>query len=53
LVGPEIARFYLIFQTARFTFQRQEPNPIILPGDWLLALPDEVARWKQAVAAWE
>jgi predicted Zn-dependent protease len=53
LTGAEIARFYQIFQTARFTFQRQEPNPIILPGDWLLALPDDVARWKQAIEAWK
>lgn len=53
LLGAEISRFYQIFQTYRFTFMRQEPIPIILPGDWLLALPDELASWREAVESWE
>jgi hypothetical protein len=52
LISAEIARFYLIFQSARFTFKRAEPVPIILPGDWLLALPKQLPEWKQAIQGW-
>src|SRR5207247_121029 len=52
LISAEIARFYLIFQTDRFTFQRAEPVPIILPGDWLLALPKQLPEWREAIEAW-
>jgi O-antigen ligase/tetratricopeptide (TPR) repeat protein len=52
LLGAEVNRFYLIFQTYRFTFMRAEPVPIILPGDWLLALPSELEDWRQAVERW-
>ncbi|MGD9894342.1 MAG: O-antigen ligase family protein, partial [Dehalococcoidia bacterium] len=52
LQGAELERFYLIFQTYRFTFQRDEPTPIILPGDWLLALPHEIDAWRDAVEGW-
>ena len=48
----EVDRFYLVFQTFRFTFQRAEPVPIILPGDWLLALPNELPAWKASVERW-
>lgn len=51
--GAEIERFYLIFQTFRFAHQRAEPSPIILPGDWLLALPGEVGRWRASVYGWQ
>lgn len=53
LQAAELTRFYLIFQTYRFTFQRAEAIPIILPGDWLLALPADLPRWKAAVEGWE
>lgn len=48
-----ITRFYLPFQTFRFTFQRHEPVPIIRPGDWLNALPDEFGTWQEHLARWE
>ena len=49
----ELARFYFIFQTFRFTFQRAEPAPIILPGDWLDALPAALPGWRATVERWE
>ena len=51
--GAEIGRFYLPFQTFRFTFRRHEPVPIISPGDWLLALPDGLPRWRANLRRWE
>jgi hypothetical protein len=52
LQAAEFGGFYFIFQTARFTFGRHEPIPIILPGDWLLALPSDLPRWREAVEGW-
>lgn len=51
--GAWIGRFYLPFQTFRFTFLRREPAPIIRPGDWLDALPDDLGRWQADVDAWQ
>jgi O-antigen ligase/tetratricopeptide (TPR) repeat protein len=53
LRSVELTRFYLIFQTFRFTFQRAEPAPIILPGDWLMALPPDLPAWQAAVERWQ
>jgi Flp pilus assembly protein TadD len=52
LTAAELERFYLIFQTYRFTFQRAEAVPIVLPGDWLTALPRELPRWRATVEGW-
>jgi tetratricopeptide (TPR) repeat protein len=53
LEGAAVTRFYLLFQTFRFTFQRHEPVPIIRPGDWLDALPDEFPTWQGHLARWQ
>lgn len=50
--GAWISRFYLPFQTFRFTFLRHEPAPIIGPGDWLNALPDGYERWQEHLTGW-
>lgn len=52
LAGAEIERFYLLFQTFRFAHLRAEPVPIVLPGDWLAALPSELAEWRASAAGW-
>jgi hypothetical protein len=52
LASAELTRFYFIFQTFRFTFQRAEAMPIIVPGDWLTALPRELPAWKADVERW-
>lgn len=52
LAAAETQRFYLIFQSFRFTFQRAEPVPIILPGDWLDALPAQTAEWRADIERW-
>lgn len=51
--GAFISRFYLPFQSFRFTYQRHEPVPIIGPGDWLYALPDEFLSWQDDLERWE
>jgi O-antigen ligase/tetratricopeptide (TPR) repeat protein len=51
--GASITRFYTVFQTARFTFLRQEPSPIISLGDWLNALPNDFERWRANVERWQ
>jgi tetratricopeptide (TPR) repeat protein len=51
--GVFIGQFYTAFQTARFTFLRHEPTPIIGPGDWLIALPNEYARWQANLERWQ
>jgi tetratricopeptide (TPR) repeat protein len=48
-----ITRFYLLFQTFRFTFLRHEPVPIITRGDWLDALPIEYPQWQEHLQRWE
>lgn len=48
-----ITRFYLLFQTFRFTFLRHEPVPIITRGDWLDALPADYPRWQEHLQRWE
>ena len=53
LAAAELERFYLIFQTYRFTFQRAEAIPIILPGDWLTALSSELPRWRTVIEGWQ
>jgi O-antigen ligase len=51
--GVWSGQFYLTFQSFRFTFLRHEPVPIIGPGDWLDALPDDLPRWQADVQRWE
>ncbi len=48
-----ITRFYLLFQTFRFTFLRHEPVPIITRGDWLDALPMDYPQWQEHLQHWE
>jgi O-antigen ligase len=48
-----ITRFYLLFQTFRFTFLRHEPVPIITRGDWLDALPADYPQWQEHLQRWE
>lgn len=47
------SRFYLPFQNFRFTFLRHEPVPIVGPGDWLDALPDDLPAWQADVERWQ
>jgi Tfp pilus assembly protein PilF len=51
--SASITRFYTVFQTARFTFLRREPSPIISLGDWLNALPNDFERWQTNVERWQ
>lgn len=53
LDAASIARFYLPFQTFRFTFGRHEPVPIIAAGDWLDALPDGYTEWSGHLDRWQ
>jgi tetratricopeptide (TPR) repeat protein len=51
--SASITRFYVLFQTFRFTFLRHEPVPIIGPGDWLNALPNDFERWQANLDRWQ
>jgi O-antigen ligase len=46
-------QFGLAVQHYRFAYRRQEPLPIVLPGDWLNALPPLYPRLKDAVNRWQ
>jgi hypothetical protein len=46
-------QFGLAVQHYRFAYRRQEPLPIVLPGDWLNALPSLYPRLKSAVERWQ
>ncbi|MGI8549593.1 MAG: O-antigen ligase family protein [Dehalococcoidia bacterium] len=55
LLGIGLSRFFLAFQHYRFAYARREPLPIVLPGDWLNALPSDyyqmqidLDRWRAA-----
>jgi tetratricopeptide (TPR) repeat protein len=46
-------QFSLAVQHYRFAYRRQEPLPIVLPGDWLNALPALYSRLQSAVDRWD
>lgn len=48
-----LSRFYLTFQHYRFTYQRHEPLPILLQGDWLNALPNEYYQMQAGLQRWQ
>jgi O-antigen ligase/tetratricopeptide (TPR) repeat protein len=46
-------QFGLAVQHYRFAYRRQEPLPIVLPGDWLNALPPLYPRLRASVERWQ
>jgi len=46
-------QFSVAVQDYRFAYRRQEPLPIVLPGDWLNALPALYSQLRASVDRWE
>lgn len=53
LQSMSLSRFYLSYQHYRFAYQRHEPLPIVLQGDWLNALPPEYQRMQTSIQRWQ